>query len=357
MTPRPDRPAHFIRPTEAYFPLTNDFVDRILPTLSPSQAVVVLVIYRHTVGYWTEAVTLSHIDISELCGLSESTVKRSVEELKQAGWITRIDHGPGKSATWSVNWGVGQNDLPTQVNLTQGVGQNDLPQADPVLIEGCKDNSKDNNPPTPLELDRPADKWATAQARAVGVKLRLNSAKRRQALQEGDSAELREQILAVITAAGTGEDVTDAVMRLTGRRSTGFTRSEMRPNHTARSARPGLITKPTHDPALQESPLAQDVWDSRAEAGISPRLGDFLHLPAWKVAVLDAMRLQDKTGFRRRLTETFTNLADDYRQGVNTDAIVEAFFDQEQRRHRSAQRAPENAIDAYLKTRAAQADA
>ena len=226
MAARPNRPKHFIRPTESYFPLTNDFVDRILPTLNPSQAVVVLVLYRHTVGFWRDAVTMTQQQLAELSGLSLATVKRALTELRSGGWVDACTDMAGQPISWQVNWGdedeVAQNELPPQLKMSYPLAQNELPPADPVLIDSSlKENTKErDNPPTPLpeqkmpDMEQRIDHWAAKEASAHGVILKINTGKKREALTEADSPELREKIAALIRT-GSG-DVTADILRLVG---------------------------------------------------------------------------------------------------------------------------------------------
>lgn len=227
-------------------------------------------------------------------------------------------------------------------------------EADSVLIDDIKGNTKEtDNPQTPLELDRPIDKWATDQAHSIGLKMNLNTARKRQALQDADSTELRQRIVDFLERrVAHGEDATPGVLNLIGfsnqRRSSGISRQQFGASHARSYAT--ILNQTKVDTALQETPLAQEIRDCRSAADLTPRLGDFINMPAWKVAALDAMRLQDKKGFHKRLTETFTNLADDYRQGVTTDAIVEAFFDSEQRHIRSRRNSKTAGLAEYIES-------
>lgn len=189
-----------------------------------------------------------------------------------------------------------------------------------------------------LEMGRPIDKWAAEQARNHGLALKINTAKKRQALVAADSPELRDRIWTEFCRrSGDGGEITDTILGLVGfgnqRRSSGMARQSLGASH-ARSYAP-ILNQPKVDTALQESPLCREIVSCRNDAEVLPRTGDWLNMPPWKIAALDAMRLQDKDGFHKRLTETFRTYADDYRQGVTTDAIVEAFFDSEQRHVRS----------------------
>jgi hypothetical protein len=124
-------------------------------------------------------------------------------------------------------------------------------------------------------------------------------------------------------------------------------RQSFRPSY-GRSPQP---SGPKVDTALQESPLCREIVECRNDAGVQARTGDWITMPPWKVAVLDAMRLRDKTGFRARLTETFRTHDHDYSEGVTTDAIVESFFEDEQRRSKQTRNSKTDGIAEYIRSR------
>jgi hypothetical protein len=200
-------------------------------------------------------------------------------------------------------------------------------------------------------MEQRIDHWAGTEARTHGVKLKVNTGKKREALIEADCPELREQIAALIRT-GSG-DVTQDVLRLVGfsgraRASGGMARQGFGVKLTRGQPTP---LPPKVDTALQESPLGREIVACRNEAGIQARSGDFINMPQWKVAALDAMRLGDKAGFHERLTTRFSEFENDYREGVNTDAIVESFFESEQRHTRSERNSKTDGIAEYIRSR------
>jgi hypothetical protein len=206
-------------------------------------------------------------------------------------------------------------------------------------------------------MERPIDKWAADEARSLGLSLRITTGSKRRLLTEADSPELRERIAALLDErSGDGGNVTDDVLALVGvpgrprRPNGGVTRSRQPSEAFSRPNRCQTDTK--LDPRPQAGVIISVVNACRLRA-LPPGNGVVqwvdLHLPAWKIALLEAMYLQDKPGFETRLIGTFEKHAADHMKGVSADAIIECFFTTEQQR-RQAKPSKTDGIAEYIQS-------
>ena len=81
---------HAIAP-DAFTRVPNGILDRVLPTLSPYDQLVLLRLYRLSRGFGKEECTVGYQTLAVACNMSSRQAQISVERLILAGWIERVD--------------------------------------------------------------------------------------------------------------------------------------------------------------------------------------------------------------------------------------------------------------------------
>jgi hypothetical protein len=76
--------------TSEFLRIPNGVFDRVLPTLLPSDQVVLLRLYRLSRGFGKEECTVGYETIGKACNLSARQASVCVERLILAGWIERV---------------------------------------------------------------------------------------------------------------------------------------------------------------------------------------------------------------------------------------------------------------------------
>lgn len=71
--------------------IPNGVLDRVLPTLSPYDQLVLLRLYRLSRGFGKEECTVGYQTLAVACNMSSRQAQISVERLVLAGWIERVD--------------------------------------------------------------------------------------------------------------------------------------------------------------------------------------------------------------------------------------------------------------------------
>jgi hypothetical protein len=81
---------HAIAP-DAFTRIPNGILDRVLPTLSAYDQLVLLRLYRLSRGFGKEECTVGYQTLAVACNMSARQAQISVERLILAGWIERVD--------------------------------------------------------------------------------------------------------------------------------------------------------------------------------------------------------------------------------------------------------------------------
>lgn len=81
---------HAIAP-DTFTRIPNGILDRVLPTLSPYDQLVLLRLYRLSRGFGKEECTVGYQTLAVACNMSARQAQISVERLILAGWIERVD--------------------------------------------------------------------------------------------------------------------------------------------------------------------------------------------------------------------------------------------------------------------------
>ena len=81
---------HAIAP-DTFTRVPNGILDRVLPTLSPYDQLVLLRLYRLSRGFGKEDCTVGYQTLAVACNMSSRQAQISVERLILAGWIERVD--------------------------------------------------------------------------------------------------------------------------------------------------------------------------------------------------------------------------------------------------------------------------
>lgn len=80
---------HAIAP-DTFTRVPNGILDRVLPTLSPYDQLVLLRLYRLSRGFGKEECTVGYQTLAVACNMSARQAQISVERLILAGWIERV---------------------------------------------------------------------------------------------------------------------------------------------------------------------------------------------------------------------------------------------------------------------------
>ncbi|MFN8009445.1 MAG: hypothetical protein U0V70_20915, partial [Terriglobia bacterium] len=94
---------------QGYLKIPNDVLDSILPTLDPTEAVVFLRLYRLSVGFNQSRCTVGITGLMRVCGVSESTCRRTLRRLLELGLIRQVEvvnTREVKGTTYQINTGV-----------------------------------------------------------------------------------------------------------------------------------------------------------------------------------------------------------------------------------------------------------
>ena len=83
-----------------YYTQSIHLTDRIMPSLQPSEQLVLLQIFSRTVGVGEDNCRLSHAILAELTGFGLRTIQNALKSLIDKGLITVVS--PGKANTPSV---------------------------------------------------------------------------------------------------------------------------------------------------------------------------------------------------------------------------------------------------------------
>jgi hypothetical protein len=89
--------------------IPNGVLDRVLPTLSPYDQLVLLRLYRLSRGFGKEECTVGYQTLAVACNMSARQAQISVERLILAGWIERagVEQGgqsrQGRGSVYRVN--------------------------------------------------------------------------------------------------------------------------------------------------------------------------------------------------------------------------------------------------------------
>jgi hypothetical protein len=73
-----------------YIGVTNDLLDRILPTLDPYEQVVLLRLYRLTHGFNQEVAKVGHKKLISACNVKKRKLSDAIQMLERRGFIERV---------------------------------------------------------------------------------------------------------------------------------------------------------------------------------------------------------------------------------------------------------------------------
>jgi hypothetical protein len=77
--------------SDVFTRIPNGILDRVLPTLSPYDQLVLLRLYRLSRGFGKDECTVGYQTLAVACNMSARQAQISVERLILAGWIERVD--------------------------------------------------------------------------------------------------------------------------------------------------------------------------------------------------------------------------------------------------------------------------
>ena len=83
------RVENFAHP-EQYYSTPNELDDRIMPTLKPSEQVVLRRLYRLTRGFHKSTCKVSRAKLAKACNISDRTISDCLSMLEQRGFIKRV---------------------------------------------------------------------------------------------------------------------------------------------------------------------------------------------------------------------------------------------------------------------------
>jgi DNA-binding Lrp family transcriptional regulator len=84
-------PAVTLAHPEQHTRYPNEFIDTILPTLTPNEQTVIIRLYRWTRGYQRSTCKTSVPKISKACNISDRTVNRVLSILEGRGYVKRLE--------------------------------------------------------------------------------------------------------------------------------------------------------------------------------------------------------------------------------------------------------------------------
>lgn len=99
--PKPDRSiiAPVITSERGFLAIPHDVLDKVMPTLQPSEQVVLLYFYRLSRGFGSDRCEVGQGKIGSRCNLTRNTVKKVIRSLQEQGWIEMIEQGKGHEST------------------------------------------------------------------------------------------------------------------------------------------------------------------------------------------------------------------------------------------------------------------
>ncbi len=77
--------------TSQWMLVINDFFDEVLPTLKPTEAIVLTRLLRLSRGYHSDTCKVGSERLSKHCNISKKQAQISLNKLISAGWIERVD--------------------------------------------------------------------------------------------------------------------------------------------------------------------------------------------------------------------------------------------------------------------------
>jgi hypothetical protein len=93
-----------LSPERGFLAIPHDVLDKVMPTLQPSEQVVLLYLYRLSRGFGNDSCEVGQGKIGTRCNMTRNTVKNALRSLEDRGWIERIETGSGhECSVFKVN--------------------------------------------------------------------------------------------------------------------------------------------------------------------------------------------------------------------------------------------------------------